>query len=77
MMVEQYEVQLEELENEESELILSISAATEQGDHQKADRLEDKLAEVLIMMEALEAAISNCMAAPLDFSDDDDTETMD
>ncbi len=76
-MVEEYEELLEELENEENELILSIDEARKQGDHNRAENLEDLLAEILIQMDAIEEAISACMAEPLDFSDDDDTETMD
>ena len=76
-MVEQYEEILEELENEENELILSIDAAQKHGDHRRAEDLEDRLAEVLIQMDAIEEAISACMTEPLDFSEDDDTETLD
>jgi hypothetical protein len=75
-MVEYWEEQLEELENEENELISRIGTATRHGDHQVAEDLEERLSEVLVKMDALENAISTCMTEPLDF-DDDDTETMD
>ena len=75
-MVEFWEEQLEELECEENELIFGIDAAERQGDLQKAEDLEERLAEVLVKMTALESRLSDCMAGPLDF-DDDDTETMD
>ena len=75
-MVEFWEEQLEELECEENELIFRIEAAEKQGDLQTAEELEETLADVLVKMTALESRLSDCMAGPLDF-DDDDTETMD
>ena len=76
-MVEQYEELLEELECEENDLIYRIDIAQKQGDKARAEDLEDRLAEVMIQMDAIEEAISACMSEPLDFSEDDDTESID
>lgn len=76
-MVEHYEEQLEELELKEDDLLNLIHIASASGQDCEAERLEETLEDVLEKMKTIENRIARCMAEPLDFSEDDDTETMD
>tara|TARA_R110000824_G_scaffold46748_4_gene133950 strand:- start:2099 stop:2329 length:231 start_codon:yes stop_codon:yes gene_type:complete len=76
-MVEYYEEQLEELEVKEDDLLNLIHLAFTTGQDYEAERLEETLEDVLAQMKVIEDRIVRCMVEPLDFSEDEDTESLD